>query len=59
MGDDQNGNNVAPNQNQPVNAQDEALENAKQGATNEINQKLLIKIKQLITQQKPLKKKNN
>lgn len=39
MGDDQNGNNVAPNQNQPVNAQDEALENAKQGATNEINQK--------------------
>ncbi|MGD3155861.1 DUF1542 domain-containing protein [Staphylococcus warneri] len=39
VGDDQNGNNVAPNQNQPVNAQDEALENAKQGATNEINQK--------------------
>ncbi len=39
MGDDQNGNNVAPNQNQPVNTQDEALENAKQGATNEINQK--------------------
>ena len=32
MGDDQNGNNVAPNQNQPVNTQDEALENAKQGA---------------------------
>ncbi|RAC81769.1 YSIRK signal domain/LPXTG anchor domain surface protein, partial [Burkholderia multivorans] len=39
VGDDQNGNNVAPNQNQPVNTQDEALENAKQGATNEINQK--------------------
>ncbi|MFI3133642.1 DUF1542 domain-containing protein, partial [Staphylococcus warneri] len=39
VGDDQNGNNVAPNQNQPANTQDEALENAKQGATNEINQK--------------------
>lgn len=39
VGDDQNGNNVAPNQNQPANTQDEALENAKQDATNEINQK--------------------
>ena len=50
MGDDQNGNNVAPNQNQPVNTQDEALENAKQGATNEINQKATEKSRENTTE---------
>ena len=39
VGADPNGNNIVPNNNQPVNAQDEALTVAKQNATDEINQK--------------------